>query len=180
MDEKGSAPLILAFCCHHCAYAAADAAGISRFRYPPQFIPIRVPCTGRLDPLLILEAFSQGADGVAILGCHEQDCHHRTGTKKAKARLDKLLPVFVKTGIDARRIFFGSVSASEGRQLVDLVNDFVNQVAELGPLGFPHNRLNDSALGSNIDALFHDISRPLCIFDHGPGSAFPHNNSGHF
>ncbi|MFX1563379.1 MAG: FAD-dependent oxidoreductase [Promethearchaeota archaeon] len=128
-------PIIVGFLCHWCAYAAADSAGISRIRYPPQFIPIRVPCSGRLDPLLILEAFSQGADGVAILGCHEQDCHHRTGILKAKNRFEKLLPVLRRTGIDQRRLFFGSTSASEGRLLADLVTKFTKQIVKLGPLG---------------------------------------------
>jgi heterodisulfide reductase subunit A len=128
-------PIIIGFLCHWCAYAAADAAGISRLRYPPQFIPIRIPCSGRLDPLLILEAFSQGADGVAILGCHEQDCHHRTGIIKAKARFEKLLPVLRKTGIDQSRLLFGSTAASEGRHLADLVTNFTKHIAKLGPLG---------------------------------------------
>ncbi len=128
-------PIIIGFLCHWCAYAAADAAGISRLRYPPQFIPIRIPCSGRLDPLLILEAFSQGADGVAIIGCHEQDCHHRTGIIKAKERYEKLLPILRETGIDQRRLFFGNTSASEGRRLAKLVSDFTKLIVNLGPLG---------------------------------------------
>jgi heterodisulfide reductase subunit A len=134
-QENPLKPVIVGFLCHWCAYAAADSAGVSRIRYPPQFIPIRVPCTGRLDSLLILEAFSQGADGVAVLGCHEQDCHHRTGVLKAKARLEKILPLLRESGVEPARIFVGATSASEGGHLAELVTHFVNEIVKLGPLG---------------------------------------------
>jgi heterodisulfide reductase subunit A len=134
-QENPLKPVVVGFLCHWCAYAAADAAGVSRIRYPPQLIPIRIPCTGRLDPLLVLEAFSQGADGVAVLGCHEQDCHHRTGVLKAKARIEKILPLLREIGVDPARLFFGSTSASEGAHLAQLATQFVNQIVKLGPLG---------------------------------------------
>jgi heterodisulfide reductase subunit A len=133
--ENPLQPVIIGFLCNWCAYTAADRAGVSRLRYPPQLIPIRVPCSSRLDPLLILEAFSQGADGVAVLGCHETDCHYRTGVKKAKTRIDNLLPLLGEMGISADRLFFGSTGASEGGHLQKLISDFVKYIAELGPLG---------------------------------------------
>ncbi len=133
--ENPLQPIIIGFLCHWCAYAAADRAGISRIRYPPQLIPIRIPCTSRLDPLLILEAFTQGADGVAIIGCNDQDCHYRTGIKKAKSRLEKLLPIFEQTEIDPSRILFASISASEGQRIKEIITDFVDHITILGPLG---------------------------------------------
>ncbi len=134
-QENPLRPVIIGFLCNWCAYAAADTAGVNRLRYPPQLIPIRVPCTGRLDPLLILEAFSQGADGVAILGCHETDCHYRTGMTKAKDRVQKMLPLLQEMGINHERIIFGSTSASEGSKLTEIVSDFVKAIVEMGPLG---------------------------------------------
>ncbi len=134
-QENPLNPKIIGFLCNWCAYAAADNAGINRLRYPPQMVPIRVPCSGRLDPLLILEAFSQGADGVAILGCHEHDCHYRTGLAKAKTRVEKMLPLLEEMGIKPERIFFGSTAASEGARLAELVTDFVDTIATMGPLG---------------------------------------------
>jgi coenzyme F420-reducing hydrogenase delta subunit len=57
-------PAILGLLCHWCCYAGADAAGVSRFQYPPNIRVVRVMCTGRIDPLFVMEAFLQGADGV--------------------------------------------------------------------------------------------------------------------
>ena len=61
-------PEIIAFCCHHCAYAAADLAGSMRLEYPPSLKVIELPCTGKLDVLYVLRAFEDGADGVMVAG----------------------------------------------------------------------------------------------------------------
>jgi len=59
---------ILAFCCEHCAYAAADLAGSLRMQYPPQIKIVQLPCTGKLDVLMVLEALEDGVDGVMVAG----------------------------------------------------------------------------------------------------------------
>ncbi len=59
---------ILAYCCEHCAYAAADLAGSLRLQYPPEIRVVQLPCTGKLDVLLVLEAFEEGVDGVMVAG----------------------------------------------------------------------------------------------------------------
>lgn len=64
MTQEGFTPHILGFFCHWCCYAAADAAGVGRYQYPPNIRVIRVMCTGRIDTRFILEAFSCGSDGV--------------------------------------------------------------------------------------------------------------------
>lgn len=67
-SENGYEPQILAFACHHCAYAAADLAGSMRLQYPPNVRVIEVPCSGRVDVIHILRAFERGADGVFVAG----------------------------------------------------------------------------------------------------------------
>ena len=62
------APQIVAFCCHYCAYAAADLAGSLRVQYPPNVKVVRLPCTGKLDTMHVLKAFDEGADGVMVAG----------------------------------------------------------------------------------------------------------------
>ena len=68
MDGNGFEPEIVAFCCRHCAYAAADLAGSMRLDYPSSIKVIELPCTGKLDPLYVLRAFEDGADGVMVAG----------------------------------------------------------------------------------------------------------------
>ena len=59
---------ILAFACEHCAYAAADLAGSLRIQYPPEIKIVQLPCTGKLDVLMVLQAFEDGIDGVMVAG----------------------------------------------------------------------------------------------------------------
>jgi len=61
-------PQIIAFCCHYCAYAAADLAGSMRLQYPANVKIIHLPCTGKVDVLYLLRAFEEGADGVFVAG----------------------------------------------------------------------------------------------------------------
>lgn len=61
-------PKIIAFCCHWCAYAGADLAGLNRLSYPANVRIIRVPCSGRVNPQFVLRAFQRGADGVLVAG----------------------------------------------------------------------------------------------------------------
>ena len=59
---------IVAYCCEHCAYAAADLAGNLRMQYPTGLMIVRIPCTGKLDFLMVLNALEAGADGVMVAG----------------------------------------------------------------------------------------------------------------
>lgn len=64
----GFEPQIVAFCCTHCAYNAADLAGSLRIQYPPAIKIIEVPCSGRIDVLHLLSAFEKGIDGALVAG----------------------------------------------------------------------------------------------------------------
>jgi len=59
---------IVAYACEHCAYNAADLAGGLRMQYPPSIKIILLPCTGRLDVIMALRAFEDGADGIMVAG----------------------------------------------------------------------------------------------------------------
>jgi F420-non-reducing hydrogenase iron-sulfur subunit len=128
-------PKIVGFLCNWCSYAGADLAGVSRFQYPPNLRVIRVMCSGRVDPPLVVRAFSRGADGVMILGCHPGDCHYATGNYYARNRAQVLAQLFASVGLDAGRFMLDWVSAGEGERFATLVNRFTDQVRALGLLG---------------------------------------------
>lgn len=129
-------PRIVGFLCNWCSYAGADLAGTSRLSYPANIRIIRVPCSGRVDPMLVMKAFLEGADGVIVLGCHPGDCHYREGNYHERRRLflfHRLLEFF---GVEAGRFRLDWVSASEGARFAGTVASFTEQVRELGPLAF--------------------------------------------
>jgi F420-non-reducing hydrogenase iron-sulfur subunit len=126
-------PRILGILCNWCTYAGSDLAGTSRIQYPPNVRVIRVMCTGRIAPSFVLEAFSLGADGVLISGCHIGDCHYMAGNFKARRRMALTRKVIEQFGIDPRRLKMTFVSASEGALWAEVVKDMVNTVKKLGP-----------------------------------------------
>lgn len=156
---------IVGFLCNWCSYGGADTAGVARAAQPTDLRIIRVPCTGRVDPLFIVKALFEGADGVLVSGCHPRDCHYAVGNFYARRRLEiikRFLPVL---GIDDRRFEYTWVSASEGQRWQKVVKDFTAQIHELGPApsledARPVLRLADMAL-SSLHALGSGLTAPL-------------------
>lgn len=126
-------PKIVAFVCNWCTYAGADLTGTSRIKYSPDVKIIRFPCTGRIDFMLLLKAFANGADGIIVSGCHPNDCHYTSGNFHARRRWMVFRRLLDFTGIDIRRIQFSWVSAAEGAKWADVVNHTVAEIRKLGP-----------------------------------------------
>ncbi|MGQ9565451.1 MAG: hydrogenase iron-sulfur subunit [Candidatus Bathyarchaeales archaeon] len=127
-------PKIVAFLCNWCAYAGADLAGVSRIQYPSTVRVIRVMCSGRVDPVFILEAFKDGADGVLVAGCHlPSDCHYLAGNFKAQRRVLLLKEILRQFGIEPERLRLEWVSASEGDRFATVIKDMTNEIKKLGP-----------------------------------------------
>jgi F420-non-reducing hydrogenase iron-sulfur subunit len=125
-------PKIVAFVCNWCTYAGADLTGTSRIKYAQNVKIIRFPCTGRIDFMLLVKAFGEGADGIIVSGCHPNDCHYTSGNFHARRRWIMFRGLIDLLGIDVRRIQYSWVSAAEGAKWADLVNSTVNTIRELG------------------------------------------------
>jgi len=126
-------PRVIAFLCNWCSYAGADLAGGSRIQYPPNIRIIRVPCSGRVNPLFIIKSLQQGADGVLVSGCHPGDCHYISGNYYARRRFALLKSVLEYVGVEPGRVHFSWVSAAEGAKFSQVVTDVVQSVRALGP-----------------------------------------------
>ncbi|SDK34683.1 hydrogenase iron-sulfur subunit [Methanoculleus thermophilus] len=133
MADENWKPKIIAIICNWCSYAGADLAGGARIQYPPDVRSVRVMCTGRVDPLFILKAFQDGADGVLVSGCHFGDCHYLEGNYKAAKRMFLLKSVLKNIGLDDKRLRMTFVSASEGAKWGMVMEDVVKTIKELGP-----------------------------------------------
>jgi coenzyme F420-reducing hydrogenase delta subunit len=132
MDNKFE-PKIAAFVCNWCTYTGADLAGTSRLKQLPNARLIRVPCTGRIDPVFIIKAFENGADGVLVSGCHPGDCHYNAGNFHARRRWIMFKNLLEFAGIDSSRLHFSWVSASEGKKWVTIVDGVIETVRAKGP-----------------------------------------------
>jgi len=126
-------PNIIGFLCNWCSYAGADLAGTSRMKYPPNIKSIRVMCSGRVDPVFVLEALRKGADGVLVAGCHPGDCHYQSGNYKANRRMKLLKKLLEDMAVDPKRVRFEYISASEGAKFASVVTEFVDELKKMGP-----------------------------------------------
>jgi F420-non-reducing hydrogenase iron-sulfur subunit len=126
-------PKIVGFLCNWCSYTGADLAGTSRMKYPSNIRILRVMCSGRVDPTFVLKAFREGADAVIICGCHPGDCHYHEGNYKCLRRYHVLKKYIEQMGIDPKRLRLEWVSASEGKQFAALMEEYTQQIKELGP-----------------------------------------------
>ena len=126
-------PKLLGFLCKWCSYAGADLAGTSRKQYPANIRIIKMPCSGRVDPLFIINALHMGFDGVLISGCHPGDCHYQTGNYHTRRRITIVKKFLEYIGIDPRRIQASWVSASEGGKFTDVVAAITRDLKEIGP-----------------------------------------------
>jgi coenzyme F420-reducing hydrogenase delta subunit len=130
---KNFEPEIVAFCCHYCAYTAADMAGSKRLPYPPNVKIIRVPCTGKVDALHMMRAFEKGADGVYVAGCLEGDCHFKTGNTRAGQRVAYVQKILEDLGIEPQRLEMIMMSAGMGERFAQTAFEFTEKIRELGP-----------------------------------------------
>ena len=130
-------PLIIGFTCNWCSYRAADLAGTSRQKYPPNVRLVRLMCSGRIDPMFVFKALSSGADGVMITGCHPGECHYIEQNYQAQRRVMLFRRTIESLGIDPNRVKLVWASAAEGVLLAQQIEEFVGEIKALGPLNWP-------------------------------------------
>jgi coenzyme F420-reducing hydrogenase delta subunit/ferredoxin len=126
-------PVILAFCCNYCAYAAADIAGVSRMQYPSNIRIVRLPCTGKVDLLYIFRAFESGADGVIVCGCLKGGCHFVEGNLHAEDRIKLAKDILEAIGIGGARLDMYFISSAMAPKFVETVRDVTERIRTLGP-----------------------------------------------
>lgn len=132
-SENQFEPEIIAFSCHYCAYAAADLAGIMRLQYPTNIKLIKLPCSGTVDILHILNAFEQGADGVFVAGCLRGGCHFVEGNNRAERRIERAKDILDKVGLGKDRLEMFFMSSSEGPRFAEVAREMTDRIRKLGP-----------------------------------------------
>jgi len=125
---------IIAFGCDKWGYSAADLTGVTRKSYSTDFHLIRVRCTGRIGIHLIMEAFLNGADGVAVISWKENECEFGNGNTNTYDHVLTLRKILKHEGISEERLQQYFCSAAEVQKFVDSVGDITQRVQKLPPL----------------------------------------------
>ena len=135
MSEEKFDPKIIVFACNWCSYAGIDLAGTSRIKYPHNPRIIRVMCSSRVSPEMILKALSDGADGVLITGCRIGDCHYVTGNHQTMKRSYLIKKMLNELGF-GDRVDLKFFSSAEATTWVKVINEFIEKIRGLGPIRF--------------------------------------------
>jgi coenzyme F420-reducing hydrogenase delta subunit len=127
-------PKIIAYCCNFCAFAAADLAGAMRLQYSPNVRIVRLPCTGKVDAVVVMKAIEDGADGVFVAGCLEGQCHYLKGNLRAKKRVAYIKRLLEEVGIEPARVEMYNLSSAMGARFAEIVEEVTERIKELGPV----------------------------------------------
>ncbi|TFH07752.1 MAG: hydrogenase iron-sulfur subunit [Candidatus Thorarchaeota archaeon] len=139
--DKDWEPFIVCFVCWECSHAAADLAGLMHLNYPASIRTIRIPCSGALEPIHIMTALEQGADGVLVTGCLLSECHYGGDSPKAGNFMQYDFvkfwsDIFEEIGIGGR-LYIDFASAAMGIKFAQIVETFTDQIKKLGPSPIP-------------------------------------------
>ena len=132
MEEKFE-PKVVAFCCHYCAYSAADLAGSMRLEYSPNVRIIKLMCTGKVDTLHLLKAFEDGADAVYVAGCEEGSCHFQEGNLRARQKVEQAKRLLKELGIEPERLEMYHIAASNSVLFAKAADEMTERARKLGP-----------------------------------------------
>lgn len=126
-------PKVVAYCCTYCAYTAGDLAGSMRLEYASNVRVIKILCTGKIDAVLLLRAFEDGADAVYVAGCALGDCHFLEGNHRAIQTVAHTKILLAEIGLEPERLEFFHVPASAGPLFAQRANEMTQRARTLGP-----------------------------------------------
>jgi len=109
--------------------------------YPPNAEIIKVPCSGKVDPLYVLKAFEYGADGVLVTGCLLGSCHYLDGNFKAETRVKFVQNLLNEIGFGSERLRLRFLSSAMSNTFVEEIKDMVAHISALGPSPLVHKKI---------------------------------------
>jgi coenzyme F420-reducing hydrogenase delta subunit len=126
-------PKIVAFCCEQSGYPAADMAGTLKLKPPENVERVRVPCAGRIETIYLLKALENGADGVLIFGCYEENCQYLRGNLRAKSRLSYARQMLERIGLEKERLEICHLATNCGVKFAETLQQKSEALKKLGP-----------------------------------------------
>jgi F420-non-reducing hydrogenase iron-sulfur subunit len=145
-------PRIIGFICNWGLPIEAGIASPSRLHGYPKIRIVRVTCVGRIDPVIVLETFAKGADGVLVIGCHPPDCHYIEGNLEAERKIKMLKELISRTGLEPERLRLDWAYASEIERFAKIIDDFRNQVTAVGPSPLAREKPDENILAGIMAA----------------------------
>ena len=125
-------PRIVVFQCQYCLFTEVDQQWMNT-QLPPHIKVVRVPCTGRISPLFLLNAVQGGADGILVSGCMPEKCHFKEGNLGARRQLDEFARFLNYLGMEEERVCFAWIDLDELGRIQRELAQLTEQVRSIGP-----------------------------------------------
>jgi coenzyme F420-reducing hydrogenase delta subunit len=114
----------------HCAESGKKA--LSRMvqlghKLPGNIQTFELPCTGRVNDVLLMETLQDGFDGVLVIGCHKENCKYLDGNMRAEKRVNHVQKILADAGIDKKQVDMVFVAPDEGNRLSRIIKDFMEK-----------------------------------------------------
>jgi heterodisulfide reductase subunit A len=142
---------VMGYACSWGGAAAADHAGLQGLAYNPRFYLLRMRCIGELDPIIMGRAFLNGANGLLLLGCKPETCHHSYGLDHTWSRSLMIKKLLELSGLERERIALAHGDLNDPLQLARTIDIFVSTIDRLGPIH------RDTKTQSKIQALYDTL-----------------------
>ena len=138
-------PKIVLFQCQYCLASSADQEWVEN-SLPDNIKLVKVPCSGRISPLFIMNALQKGADGILVSGCMPEKCHYINSNLGARRQLDEFKKFLVFIGLEPNRIEFLWMNIDERGVIQKEIDKFTSKVKRLGP-NKKLNTMKDEIIG---------------------------------
>lgn len=145
-------PKIISFICSWSLPIEVAIVSPSTTRGYPKIHIVHVMCIGRIDPVVVLETFAKGADGVLVIGCPSPDCHYIEGTLQAERKILMVKKLISRTGLEPKRLRLDWTYPFEIERFANIIDDFRNQVTALGPSPLAGEKPNRNILAGIMAA----------------------------
>lgn len=128
-------PKVVGFVCERHGLDSAVLAARAGKQYDAGVRIIKVPCTGRVDGIHILQALEDGADSVFVLGCLEKNCYYDTGSIEGRKRVEYVKSTLADLGVEKERVEMFNASSTMAWKFPEIVAKMVDVAKRLGPVG---------------------------------------------
>jgi len=119
-------PRILAFVCQWSIRSDSEWTKLEPFG--DRVRVVNLPCSGRVDPAMILMALTKGADGVMVIGCQDGECHYTRGTYIGRSKLALLGEMLDQMGLAKQRVKFAELGSLDRFVLPSLITEMTEAI----------------------------------------------------
>ncbi len=94
------------------------------YKLPEDVRAFELPCTGRVNDVLLMETLQDGFDGILVIGCHKDNCKYLDGNMRAEKRMNHVKKILTDAGIDRKYVDMVFIAPDEGSKLSRMITDF--------------------------------------------------------